>query len=322
MGNETAERSPVVRVHDSETATPRVTVLIPSLDGHRNGLVPRLVDQLRRQSFQDMEILVIRGVRPNGRARNEGARKARGEILISIDDDVTLGHDRIIENLVRFLDADRSIGLLGISKLIPEDSTWFQKRIASEIPRSTSPVYSALTEGDLVDHTCIAMRRDLYFEIGMENEQIIRGTDPDLRHRLRRAGYRIAICPDSWGYHPVPAQFGKLMRLFFHNGMGSAWVKRRYPELAFHDSEGHTKPFRERTTLGYRIGQSVQNLMQCMLRGHWIYAAARASYAFGYLYGSMTGKSGDTEFDKGQKQKAATACSRASARERTPGRTR
>lgn len=300
MGNKISSHPAVVSVHGKEARAPKVTVLIPSLDGHRGGLVPRLVDQLRSQTLSDMEILVVRGVRPNGRARNVGARQARGDILISIDDDVNLGHDRIIEKLVNVLEADRSIGLLGISKLIPEDSTWFQKKVAKEIPRSTSPIVNVVTEGDLVDHTCIAIRKTLYFEIGMENEQIIRGTDPDLRHRLRKAGYRIAICPGCWGYHPVPARFGKLLSLFFHNGMGSAWVRRNYPELALHDSEDHTSPFRSRTTLGYRVGQSICDLMRCILRGHWLYAAARGSYALGYLYGSSTGRSGDAEFDSRQ----------------------
>lgn len=305
MGNEIPGQTAVVRAHGREDRAPKVTVLIPSLDGHRGGQVPRLVDQLKGQTFRDMEILVIRGVRPNGRARNVGARQARGEILISIDDDVTLGHDRIVENLVRFLEEDSTIGLLGISKLIPGDSTRFQKRVAEEIPRAVSPVYDRLTEGDLVDHTCIAIRKALYFDIGMENEQIVRGTDPDLRHRLRTAGYRIAICPGSWGYHPVPGRMGTLLKMFFHGGMGSAWVRRYHPELAFRDSEDHTAPFRARTTLGYRIGRSIRDLGRRILRGHMIYAAASASYALGYLYGSMTGKSGDDEFDRERMRQAA-----------------
>lgn len=291
-------KSSVMRVHGEDDGSPKVTVLIPSLDGHRDGMVPRLVQQLKNQTFNDMEILVIKGVRPNGKARNEGARKARGEILISIDDDVSLGNGRVIENLVRCLESDGSIGLLGISKLIPEDSTWFQRRIAKEIPRSTSPIYDRLTEGDLVDHTCIAIRKDLYFDIGMENEKIIRGTDPDLRHRLRAAGYRIAISPDTWGYHPVPARFGKIMKMFFQNGMGSAWVRKHHPGYAIHDSENHRKPFRAKTTLMYRLGYSISNLMQCIMCGHFIYASARVVYALGYIYGTMTGKSGDAEFDR------------------------
>lgn len=298
----TAETSnpAVIRAHGFGDAAPRVTVLIPSLDGYRNGNVTHLIRQLVNQTYKDLEVLVVKGVRPNGRARNVGAREARGRILISIDDDVTLGHDRIIENLVRCLESDQSLGLLGISKLIPENSSWLQKRIAKEVPRSMSPVYDRLTEGDLVDHVCHAIRRDLYFKIGMENENIVRGTDPDLRYRLKKAGYRVAICPDSWGYHPVPRTFSKLLRMSFYSGMGSAWVQRHYPEYAIHDSEEHTAVFQEKTTLPYRMRYSVVRLLKCLMKGHFFYAAARISYAMGYLYSLWTGKSGDAWFDRKQ----------------------
>ncbi len=290
----------VVRVHGMENGSPKVSVLIPSLDGYRNGNVPFLISQLENQTFKDLEVLVVKGVRPNGKARNVGAREARGKILISIDDDVTLGHERVVENLVRYLESDGTIGLLGISKLIPEGSTRLQRRIAKEIPRSVSPVYDRLTEGDLVDHVCHAIRRELYFKIGMENENIIRGTDPDLRYRLKKAGYRVAICPDSWGYHPVPDKFSKLLRMFFCSGMGSAWVQRHYPEYAIHDSEEHTAAFQEKTTLTYRLRYSFVRFLKSVIQGHFIYAAAKVSYAMGYLYSLWTGKSGDSRFDREQ----------------------
>ena len=277
---------------------PKVSVIIPSLDGYRDGNVPLLIRQVEDQTFKDLEIIVIKGVRPNGKARNEGARKAKGEILVSIDDDVTLGHDKIIENLVSYLERDQNLGLLGISKLVPKESNWFQRRCAKEIPRATSPIYSELTEGDLVDHMCIAIWKDLFFKVGMENENLIRGTDPDLRHRIRKAGFKIAIVPDSWGYHPVPGGLIKLLKTFFINGMGSCWVQRHYPELAFHDSEDHTAPFQPQTTQPFRVIIFFGNLLKNILHGHIFYSLARISYALGFGYGMISGKSGDSFFDQ------------------------
>jgi glycosyltransferase involved in cell wall biosynthesis len=276
---------------------PKVSVIIPSLDGYRDGNVPRLISQLKNQTFKDLEIIVIKGVRPNGRARNAGAKKAKGEILISIDDDVTLGHEKVIENLVRYLESDDSIGLLGISKLIPKDSNRFQRKCAKEIPRSTSPIFDELTEGDLVDHMCIAIWKDLYFKVGMENESLIRGTDPDLRYRIRQAGYKIAIAPNSWGYHPMPKTMVKLLEMFFRNGMGSSWVQKHYPELTFHDSVDHTTAFRARTSLQFRIIASFTDLSKSIVCGHFFYFLARVSYAMGFAYGILSGKSGDPWFD-------------------------
>jgi GT2 family glycosyltransferase len=149
---------------------------------------------------------------------------------------------------------------------------------------------------------CLAIRRDLYFSIGMENENLIRGTDPDLRNRIRKAGYRIAIAPNTWGYHPMPATMGQLLKTFFRNGMGSAWVQRNYPELAFHDSEDHTTPFRAQTSRGYRLAHFVRVQMRSIAAGHFFYFAARVGYAVGFLYGALTEKSGDPWFDRQYKE--------------------
>jgi GT2 family glycosyltransferase len=282
--------------------TPAVSIIIPTLDGVRGGNVVRLMDQLRAQTYTDFEIILVKNVRPNGKARNEGARQAKGKILICIDDDVRLGHAKVIENLVRIVSSHDHIGLAGISKLIPENSNWFQRKCSQEIPRSTSPIYAQLTDGDLVDHMCMAIRKDLFFAVQMENEDLIRGTDPDLRNRIRKAGYRIAIAPYCWGYHPMPATLAQLLKTFFRNGMGSAWVQRHYPDLAFHDAEEHTTPFKAQTPRWHRMACFAWSQLRSMVRGHFFYFAARLSYAAGFVYAFLSQKSGDPWFDKMQKE--------------------
>ena len=64
-----------------EKDSPKVSIIIPSLDGSREGNVSRLVEDIRKQSFQDYELILVKGESPNGHARNVGVRKAKGEIL-------------------------------------------------------------------------------------------------------------------------------------------------------------------------------------------------------------------------------------------------
>ena len=52
-----------------------VSVVIPSADGRRDGNVPRLLDNLKSQSFRNMEVIVIVGVSPQGKAINDNASK-------------------------------------------------------------------------------------------------------------------------------------------------------------------------------------------------------------------------------------------------------
>jgi hypothetical protein len=83
--------------------------------------------------------------------------------------------------------------------------------------------------------------------------------------------------------------------------MGSAWVQRHYPELAFHDAEDHTTPFRAQTSRCFRMANFLRVQLRSIVSGHFFYFAARLSYAAGFLYGFLSGKSGDTWFDRLQK---------------------
>ena len=68
---------PVERVYCG-TELPEVSVVIPTWDGQRGGNVPRLVEQLKRQSLQRIEVILSLHEFPNGRARNLGAKMAQG----------------------------------------------------------------------------------------------------------------------------------------------------------------------------------------------------------------------------------------------------
>ena len=174
---------------------PLVSVIIPSLDGYRDGNVPKLVQALENQSFQDFEVLVVVGEKPCARAHNVGVQSAQGEIAVFFDDDITLGDDKVVENLITPLVKQSSItncqspiGITGASTLIPPDANRFQKLCAREFERFEFPVVSETIETDMATHAAMAMEKKTFTEVGGENENLIFGDDPELRpgivHRL------------------------------------------------------------------------------------------------------------------------------------------
>ena len=76
-----------------------VSVIIPSFDGYRKGYLPKLLHSLSEQSFQDFEVIVMKGDNRQGRAINNGVRKSKGDIIIILDDDTILGHKDVFKNL-------------------------------------------------------------------------------------------------------------------------------------------------------------------------------------------------------------------------------
>lgn len=216
--------------------TAPVALVVPSLAGE----VGSLLASVARQSLGPDEIEVVRGVTPNGRARNVGARRTRAPILVFVDDDAVLGPDETLAGLVAPL-ADPTVGAVGTAKLIPPESSWFQCRVAKEVPRIEHAVVERLTDSNLplghhgytaVTTTCCAMRRDVFESLGGFDENLLRGVDSEFFYRMRGAEYRLVVAPRTWVYHPAPSTPGRLVEKHFLYGIGYAQTVRRHPELA------------------------------------------------------------------------------------------
>ena len=99
-----------------------VSVIIPTSGAARNSLLAPLIDQIAAQTFRPGEVLVVRGDRRQGRAINRAARIARGEFLVTLDDDTRLGHPEVLERVVGLLRSDPTVGLSGAATEIPPDA--------------------------------------------------------------------------------------------------------------------------------------------------------------------------------------------------------
>lgn len=214
-----------------------ISVIIPTL----TGIDTALTDALRSQTLPPDEIEVVRGVRPNGRARNQGAARTQGDILVFIDDDARPASPRLIEKLVEPLLSDATIGATGASRLIPPDSSRFQRWAARQVPRVENPVVRAPVESRPgpenyffcdITTTCCAMPRPRYDEIGGFDEELVQGVDTDFFIRMSRAGLRMVLVPDLWVYHPAPPDLAALVRKHFRYGYGHAQAVRRDPSRA------------------------------------------------------------------------------------------
>lgn len=262
---------------------PKVSVIIPSLDGYRKGNVQKLLEDIRNQTIKDLEIRIVKGVVPGGKARNEGVKLAKGKFLVFIDDDVRLGNECVIENLIKVLEDNDNIGLVGASQLIPEDSNWFQRQAAKQIPRSLFPITAEDKETDMVTHMCMATRKDFFLGIGGENEYLISGIDPDLRYRVRKAGKKIVVIANTWAYHPLPNNLLSLLKLSFIKGRDSAWVWHHHPEFLYEVDKGNNQVFIYKRPLYYRIFRAIGVCAYNLFSFKWIYLISRVAYSLGWL---------------------------------------
>lgn len=265
-------------------AEPRVSVVIPSFSGARAASLQRLRTALASQTLVDHEVIVVEGVSPQGRAINLGVRRARAPILMVIDDDSEIRDPQLLAKLVRVLDEIPGVGMVGASLRTPEDATWFQRRAAREMPRFDVPVVHEVTDSDLPCHGCAAFPSSVFRAIGAEREEIVRGLDPDLRERLRAAGYRVVLAPDAIVFHPLPPTYAAFLRTMMRNGAGSAYAQHAHPELVVETHEGlGTHDFVPRRSFAYRLARFPVRVLWAALSLRPIRATGYLFYAVGFL---------------------------------------
>lgn len=265
---------------------PKVSVIIPSLDGYRNGNVPKLLEDVKKQDFNDVEIIVIKGVSPGSLARNKGADKARGEYLVFIDDDVRLAGNHIISNLINTFNWDPKIGMVGASMMVPKDASFFQRRLVKECNVAYSPIIDKVTDSDLVCHACQAIPRELYLRIGGEDERLLRGEDAEFHNRMREADFRIVLAANCGVYHPPPKNILIMVKNRFRNGFWGAYDQAYYPQLIFEYGQGYQKDFKRQYGFFFRVFRFIfKRLIFSLLSLRFIRLIFYISYGLGRTIG-------------------------------------
>jgi hypothetical protein len=278
---------------------PRVSIIIPTADGQRHGYLDVLLVQLEEQTFQDFEVLVVEGDPRQGRGINLGAELARGEYLLTFDDDTRLGTPRVIEVLVEAMVADPSIGMAGVENRVPQDASWFVRRLMAEVPRRSSPPVSEVVDSDMAEHPCLMMRKSAFYQVGGEHEIIPRGLDPYLRCAFREAGYRVVVVPGVWIHHLPPPTFKLAMRQFYRNGRMSALVSREFPELALDNALNHGGAQPRTQPRWFRALRHAARMLGALLSLRWIYLATTAAYGLGVLAETLAGRSASAPGSRG-----------------------
>lgn len=263
---------------------PGISIVIPTRDGERRGLLGRLLEDLSAQELPAFEVLLVIGDRRQGRAINRGVDLARASVIATMDDDTVLGPPDLLARLLATLEADATIGMVGASTIVPEGSSRFQHAACRQIPRRFFPVQTEVVDSDMVQHPCLAMPRDRFLAIGGEDEELIRGLDPLLRWKVRDHGWRVVIAPHCWVGHPLPEGLGAVLRMYFRNGRGSAFAERHHPERIHQLDAGHRGDrFAKHRPLWRRALGHPLRLAGGLVRGHWIDSAAQCAYLAGYL---------------------------------------
>jgi len=247
----------VMRCRDTRPVTcPAVSIVVPAYNAERT--LGECLAALERQSPPELarEIIVVddgssdrtpevaaryplvvlvrQANQGPAAARNAGAKRAAGEVLLFTDADCIPTPDWVAEMTAPLTDAavvavkgayrTRQAALVARFAQIE-----FEERYARLALRPTT---------DFVDSYSAAIRTGAFWEAGGFDPAFPdpNNEDVDLSYRLARAGRPMVFNPRAIVYHQHPATLGRYLRTKFWRGYWRTIVYRRFPEKAMVDS--------------------------------------------------------------------------------------
>ncbi|MGH7075073.1 MAG: glycosyltransferase family 2 protein [Stellaceae bacterium] len=155
-----------------------------------------------------------------GAARNLGAREARGDYLVFIDDDCAAPLDWL-DQLTRLVHLEANIDAVGgmTRPLLSARPTRFE-RLLTEAGCHPNPVFYD-DQLIVMVSACLAVRRLVFEEIGGFVERVMPlAEDRNLTTRLRLAGANCGIKRDWFVYHDMTSTPRQHFRRYFNYGRG------------------------------------------------------------------------------------------------------
>ncbi len=168
-------------------------------------------------------------------ARNLALKNGKGDIFVSVDDDMLFEKDWLDKLVVPLNDPE--VGVTGGPPVAPPDVDFFSKCvdycmtsfIGTGGVRGTTKFKIA---GYYPRGGNMAFRRDAIEKAGTFDERLAPGEDIDLDYRIEKAGYILKYVPDAFVWHIPRTTLKGFLKQIYGRGYARALLCLRYKELS------------------------------------------------------------------------------------------
>jgi glycosyltransferase involved in cell wall biosynthesis len=161
---------------------------------------------------------------------NEGIRRSRGDVVIILGAHATVARDFIRENLAA-LAASGADAVGGPMDAVGKDAfaSAVASAIASRFGVGSIAFRQANREGFVDTAAFAAYRREVFEQVGLFDEELVRDQDDEFNYRLRARGGRIFLTPRIRSRYVARSSAARLWRQYFDYGFWKVRVLQKHP---------------------------------------------------------------------------------------------
>ena len=151
-------------------------------------------------------------------ARNFGAKKAKGSIILFTDSDC-VPDKNWIKNMVKPFEDENVVGVSGTYKTLNQES--FIARFGGyEIGQRHEKMAKQKTI-DFIGTFSAGYRKNIFLKFGGFDTRFktSSGEDPELSYRIAKAGFRLVFQSSAFVYHPHPSTLYKYLRQKYYRAV-------------------------------------------------------------------------------------------------------
>lgn len=200
-------------------------------DGKSDDVTVEVIKNLQAET--DIPIKIItnhKKIAPHG--LNRSIAESNGEIIVRVDGHCEIAPDYIV-NCVKYLRENKAECVGGPIETIGAtlSARAISLAMSSNFGVGGSAFRCVQNREMYVDTVAFpAYRREIFEQIGLFNEELVRNQDDELNYRLRKSGGRILLAPDIRSKYYSRSSFKSLWRQYFQYGYWKIRVLQLHPK--------------------------------------------------------------------------------------------
>ncbi len=191
-------------------------------------------DRTKELAKKEGAVVISQNKAGPAKARNNGAKKAKGKVLIFIDSDCVAENNWLEEMLLPFKSPD-VVAVQGAYK------TRQESLVAKFVQYEIEERYEKLLKSkniDWVGSYSAAYRKEVFFSVGGFDESfpLASGEDPELSFKVSKSKGKIVFNPKAVVYHRHPENISKYFWVKLYRAFYRVALYSKHPDKAINDS--------------------------------------------------------------------------------------